>query len=164
LSSGSERSAFTLFLLLILVAVPLYAIDYNATRPPGEQQGPAIAGLQLRSTSVEIAGVSYGGPNLDVRAVVYNPDGFGATLNEVNYSVWADGHYLGSGQTAQEYYFAPLSTTDLTFPISIGWTPAFQTAERYFVGWGDVTWEVRGTASVEVGGLHFTTSFEFATG
>jgi len=66
-------------------------------------------GLQLQSTSVDIVSASPSGPSLAFDAVVYNPYGFGATLYEANYSVYADGGYLGNGQTAHGYDLAPQS-------------------------------------------------------
>jgi len=117
-------------------------------------------GLQLRSTSVGIVRLGPGGPSLALNAVVYNPYGFGATLDEANYSVYADGRYVGNGQTARGFDFPPQSTQTLVFPISLGWKSALLTAGRYVVGLGDLTWKVNGTASIEAGGLPLVVTFE----
>jgi LEA14-like dessication related protein len=120
--------------------------------------------LQLLSTSVDVTGLSSNGLSLSLKAVVYNPNGFGATLIAANYSVYADGSYMGVGQTAHEYDLAPQSSQTLVFPISISWKSAFQTTGSYIVDLGDVTWKVYGTADIEVGGFPLSVPFEFAAG
>ena len=154
------KTALTLLLLMVLVVIPFNAFESHSARPTGTQR-ESIMGLQLQSTSVDIVRASLSGPNLAFKAVVYNPFGFGATLYEANYSVYADGRFLGNGQTAHEYDFAPQSTQTLVFPISLGWESAFLTAGHYVLGLGEVTWKVNGTASIGVNGLPLRVTFEF---
>jgi LEA14-like dessication related protein len=162
LPSGKEYTAFTLFLLMILAIVPVYAAGFYLSHPPTNQQRTTIGGLQLESTSVGMTGLSQYGPSLNLDAVVYNPNGFGARLDSANYSVYANGRYVGSGLTAHEYDFAPQSTLILTFPVSIGWKTAFHTLGSYILSLGSVTWEVKGTANIEVNGFPLSVSFELA--
>jgi LEA14-like dessication related protein len=164
LSSDRERSAFIALLLIVLVAVPVYAYGYRSTQLPSTQQRYVIGDLQLQSTSVDITGLSSNGLSLSLKAVVYNPYGFGAALDAANYSAYADGHYIGAGQTARAYDLAPQSSQSLVFPISVGWKSALKTTGIYLVGLGDVTWKVNGTAKIEIGGFLFPVPFEFATG
>lgn len=110
-----------------------------------------------------MTGLNHDGLSLNLKAVVYNPNGIGATLDAANYSVYANGHYMGIGQTAQEYDLASQSSQTLVFPISISWKSAFQTTGSYIVNWGDVTWKVNGTANTEVGGFSLFVPFEFVT-
>ena len=159
-----ENSALAALLLIILVAVPVYAYSYHSTHPPSTQQRPVVGDLQLRSTSEDMAGLNSNGLNLNFNVVVYNPNGFGATLDAANYSVYANGRYMGAGQTSHEYDLAPQSSQTLVFPITISWKSAFQTMGSYLVGLGDVTWKVNGTATIEVGGFPFFVPYEFATG
>lgn len=142
----------------------MFTYGYYLTHLPSSQQRPAIENLQLRSTSLDITGLNRTGLSLNLNAVFYNPNGFGATLDAVNYSVYANGHYLGSGRTAQKYDLAPQSSETLVFPISIGWKSAFETTGSYMVDWGHVAWEVKGTANISVGGLTLSAPFEFTTG
>ena len=107
-----------------------------------------------------MTGLNHDGLILDLKAVVYNPNGFGATLDVANYSVYANGHYMGAGQTAQEYDLASRSSQTLVFPISISLKSAFQATGSYIVNWGDVTWKVNGTANIEVGGFPLFMPFE----
>ena len=164
MSPCREYSAFTLFLLIILAVVPLYAIAQNTARPPSTQQGATIGGLQLRSTSVDVAGLGRNGISLNLKAAVYNSNSFGATLEAANYSVYANGRYLGKGQLAQTYEITPQSSQTLVFPVNISWGSAFRTTGGYIVGLGNVTWKANGTASFEVGGISLSVPFEFATG
>jgi LEA14-like dessication related protein len=163
LSSGRENSAFAAFLLIVLVVVPVYAY-IDSTRIPSAQQSGVIGNLQLRSTTVEMTGLSRNGVSLNLEAVVYNPNGFGATLKAANYSVYANGHYLGEGQLAHEYDFGPQSSQTIVFPVSVGWKSAFLTTGSYLVDLGNLAWRANGTASIEVVGFPLSVSFEFATG
>ena len=153
-----------MFLLIVLVVVPLYAVAQYAIHPPSTQQGGTFGNLQLRSTSVDIAGLGGNGIDLDIQAVIYNPNGFGATIEAANYSVYANGQYVGEGQLAHEYVVTPQSSQTFVFPISIGWRSVFRTTGSYIVSLGTIAWKVEGTASIEVAGLPLSVSFEFVTG
>ena len=164
MSSDKGNSAPAAALFVILIAFAGVAYGYHSIRPPSTQQRPAIGDLQLRSASVAIAGLHPTYMSLNIDAVVYNPNAFGATLDAANYSVSANGGYLGSGQTAHKYDLAPQSSQTLVFPISVGWKSAFKTTGSYIVNLGDVSWEVNGTAIIGVGGLSLSAPFEFTTG
>jgi LEA14-like dessication related protein len=164
LSSGGENSALVLLILVVLVASAVEAFGYYSSHLPSTQEKSLVEGIQLRSTSVNVMGLSSNGLSLDLNAVVYNPNAFGAKLDAVNYSIYADGHYLGNGQTVHEYYIAPQSSQTLVFPVNIGWTSAFQTMGSYILSGDNVTWMVNGTANVEVGGLALSVPFKFTTG
>ena len=153
-----------MFLLIILVVVPLYAINQYMTRPSSKQQGGTFGNLQLQSTSVDATGATRNGLDLNLHAVVYNPNFFGATVEGANYSVYANGHYVGDGRLAREYDITPQSSQTLVFPVSIGWESAFTTTGSYIAGLGNVTWKANGTADVDVGGVSLSVAFEFATG
>jgi LEA14-like dessication related protein len=147
-----------------LVVVPLYVIAPHTNHPSSKQQGGTFGNLQLRSTSVDVTGLSRKGVNLNLQAVVYNLNGFGATVEGANYSVYANGHYVGEGRLAQEYDITQQSSQTLVFPVSVGWESAITTTGSYIVGLGNVTWKANGTADVDVGGISLSVTFEFATG
>lgn len=164
MSSDRENTAPAAALFVILIAFAGVAYAYHSIPPRSAQQGPIIGDLQLRSASVAIAGLNSTRMSLDIDAVVYNPNPFGATLEAANYSVSADGAHLGSGRTAHKYDLAPQSSSTLVFPISVGWKSAFETTGSYIVNLGNVSWEVSGTAVVNLGGLSLSAPFEFTTG
>jgi LEA14-like dessication related protein len=149
---------------MILIVVPVYVYIDSSTRPPSIQERTVVGDLQVQSTTVDMTGLDQSGLSLNLRAVVYNPNGFGATLDAANYSIYADGICLGAGQTVQEYDLAPRSSQTLVFPLSIGWKSAFETTGSYIVSLGGVTWKVNGTAEVEVGGFPLLVPFSLATG
>jgi LEA14-like dessication related protein len=161
LSVQRERTAFALFLLIILVVMPAY-LYYGYVSRPVSAPWSTVGDLQVRATSVQVTGLAAGGPDLSVSAVVYNPNGFGVSLDSANYSIYANGHYLQNGQITREYALAPQSTQTFVFPLSIGWTSAFQTLGSYVWAWGNVNWEVKGTASIEVGGFPLTVPFDIS--
>jgi len=161
LSAQRDRTAFALFLVIILVIMPAYLYYGYVTRPESGAWS-TVGDLQIRATSVQVTGLAVGGPVFSLTAVVYNPNGFGVSLDRANYSVYANGHYLRDGQIVQEYALAPQSTQTFVFPISIGWRTAFQTLGAYLLSWGNVNWEVKGTADIEAGGFPLTVSFDLS--
>lgn len=150
--------------LAILVAASVVTYVNYSSPPAGRSQEPLIGNIQLRSDSVDIAGLNSTDLSLDFRAVLYNPNVFGASLEVLNYSIYANGHYLGRGQTARGFDLAPRSTESLAFPIVIGWRSAFETVGEYVLGLGHVTWQVKGTAEIKLGEISLAAPFEFAVG
>jgi LEA14-like dessication related protein len=151
-------------LLVVLVVGAAVALAYYAIQPPTSRQEFAIGNLQVRSTSVVVATMHTSYVGLDIDAVVYNPNSFGATLATANYSVSADGRYLGSGRTTHSYVLSPKSSLSVELPINVGWRSAFDETGNYLVNLGHVSWRVNGTAVVEVAGFSVTVPFEFTIG
>ena len=146
-----------------MALVAISGIAYYSNQP-SRAQGSISGGFRLLSTSVVITSLDQGGLNLSFNAVVYNPLAFGATLSAANYSVYANGRFVGNGHISQEYEILPQSAATLVFPYSIGWGSVVLTAGTYLMGLGHVNWMVNGTASIKVGGLPLSVPFDFATG
>jgi len=161
MSTKRERTSFALFMVLILVVMPAYLYYGYVTRPVSAPWS-TIGELQIKGTSVHVTGLALGGPDLSFAAVVYNPNGFGVSLNSANYSIYANGHYLQSGHITTKYELAPKSTQTFVFPFSTGWTSAFETLGSYIWDWGNENWEVRGTASIEVSDFPLAVPFDLA--
>jgi len=161
LSVRKDGTAFALFMVIILVVMPAYLYYGYLTRPVVATWS-TVGDLQIRATSVQVDGLAIGGPDLSLVAVVYNPNGFGVSLDSANYSIYANGHYLQKGQISHEYALGPQSTQTFVFPISIGWKTAFQTLGSYVWAWGSVDWQVKGTAGIGVGGIPLTVPFDLS--
>jgi LEA14-like dessication related protein len=157
-----ERSALLALTFVIIFAMAAETYASHSIYTPNTQPKIIFGDLQLRSTSVDVTGLGDGGLSLDLDAVIYNPNNLGATLKGANYSVYADGRLVGSGQTKSEYALAPRSSLTLAFPVTVGWNSAFETTGSYLVGLGHVTWSIKGIADSEVGGFAFLVSFELA--
>lgn len=164
MSRSRENSAFIALLLIVLVVAPVFVYVYRSAHPPSAQPSAVFGDLQLQSTSVDMTGLSRSGIDLELNAVVYNPNGFGATLVAANYSVYANGHYLGEGHLTHEYDFGSHSTQTFSLPVNVGWKSAFLTTGSYIVGLGSITWRANGTAAIEIGGIPLTLSFDISTG
>jgi len=157
-----DRTAFGLFLMIILLVMPAYLYCSYVTRPSGAPWS-TVGDLKVQANSVQVIGMAPGGLDLSLTAVVYNPNGFGVSLNGANYSMYANGHYLQDGQVTRKYALAPQSTQTFVFPISIGWSTALKTLGDYIWAWGSLTWEVKGVANVEVGGFSLAIPFDLST-
>ncbi len=160
MSSDRENLVITALLLGVLIATAGVTYGYYSMNRSRTQE-PTIAGLQLRSTSVALAGLGRADLSVTLRAVVFNPYPVGAVLDSASYSVYANGHYLGSGETTRAFSLAAGSSQTFVFPISVSWDKAFSGLGYYLVGLGSVALEVNGTAGVSVGGILLSAPFEF---
>jgi LEA14-like dessication related protein len=151
-------------LLVILLAVAAVALAYYAIQPSSSGEEFTIGDLQIRSASVSVVAFHTAYLGLDIKAVVYNPNLFGATLTAANYSVSADGHYLGSGRTTREYVLSPRSSVPVALPFSVGWKSAFDETGSYLVDTGHVSLKVNGTAIIEVAGFSVSVPFDLTIG
>lgn len=127
-------------------------------------QRAAIANIQVESVTPSSIGVRSSGVSMSVDMVVHNPNSITATLDQVSYSVYANGNYVGSGQTTTTYNIPPHSDYTLTFPLSMSWGSAFSTVGSYIVNGGQVSWELKGTDNVVIDGLSFSVPFDFSSG
>ncbi|MGP8125860.1 MAG: LEA type 2 family protein [Nitrososphaerales archaeon] len=159
-----ERVALVALLLVVLAGVAAEVSVSHSTPPQSTQPRVILGNLELLSTSVGTTSLGSSGPGLSLAAVIYNPNGFGATLKEANYSVYADGRYVGSGESSSEYDLTPRSSQTVAFPVTVGWRSVLETTWSYLLGGGHVTWTVKGTADTEIGGLTFHVGFEFTAG
>jgi LEA14-like dessication related protein len=127
-------------------------------------QRVAIQNVTVVSVTPSNIGVHLSGVTMDVDMVVHNPNSITATLDQVSYSVYANNDFLGSGQTTTTYNIPPQSDYKLTFPLTMGWGSAFSAVGSYILNGGHVTWELKGTDSVNINGLSYSVPFDFTTG
>lgn len=147
--------------LAVLVVAGAVTYAYYSGLPAETHPRIVLGDLQLLSTSVHIIGLGHGGLTANFDAAVYNPNGFGATLEAANYSVFANGRLLGRGQISRAYELPARSSFTLAFPVSVGWGSALGTVVNYVMGLGHVAWQVNGTAFVKIGGLVVLAPFDF---
>jgi LEA14-like dessication related protein len=161
-----KNYALAIFIVGLMVSVWVSAYDLSMSQQSnnGRQPTAVIGDLELRSTSVQITGANGTDLSLSFKAVVYNPNPIGATVDLVNYTVYADGHYLASESISHEYVVLPESSQTFVFPITVGWKLAVEALGNYVIGLGHVNWEVKGNAIVDVAGVSLTTPFDFTTG
>ena len=156
-----ERIALVALLIVVIASVTVEIYVSRSTLPQNTQPRVILGNLELLSTSVGTSSLGGSGLSLRLVAVIYNPNGFGATLKGANYSVYANGHYLGSGRSGSEYNLAPRSSLTVAFPVTLGWRSALETMGSYLLGGGHLAWTIKGTANTEIGGFTFLIGFEF---
>lgn len=158
---GGNALLGVLLLILALGTASEVTLAHVSNGAYGAQGAPAIGELQVRSSAVEIAALGSGGLNLTLKADTFNAYGFGATLEAMNYSIYVDGRYVGSGETSHQYYFAPRTSQTVYFPLHTGWSSALLTVGDYVAGLGSIDVRASGTARVGLGeGSIATLSFD----
>lgn len=103
----------------------------------------------LKSCEVSLAGVrvvSIGlvSASLEVELMVYNPSSVAAILERADYSLYANGIYLGDGTTSKNE-IPPGGTRTIKTPFSLSYSGALE-ALWSCLKTDDVTWRVNGTA------------------
>lgn len=148
----------------VLIIAGIVTFGYYSSLSSTSEHKVVFGNLELTSTSVHLDGLERGGLSLSLDAVIFNPNGIGATLTGANYSVYANGALLGSGGLARTYVLSPRSSLELSFPIRVGWASALSGVGGYLGALGHVTWVVNGTALVKLGGIAVTAPFDFSFG
>jgi LEA14-like dessication related protein len=141
--------------LTAVLVVALFA--YQANR------GPTFESIQVEALAPDGIVVQFGGVNMTIAMVVHNPNEVSGRLTQVNYSMYADGDYVGSGLASTTYTLPARSNYSLGFPIGMGWGPASNIAQAAYLGGGSLDWKLNGTVSADVGGRHFSTPFEYSS-
>jgi LEA14-like dessication related protein len=131
-------------ILILILAVVIASFAFQIA------QRAAIANVQVESVALSNIGVHFSGVSMNVDMVVYNPNSITAILDEVSYSVYANGTYVESGQTSTTYDIPPQSEYTLTFPLSMGGGSAFSTIGNYILNGGHVSWEIKGTGNIVI--------------
>lgn len=144
----------------IVVVVLLIAI-VAASFGLGLAQRASIANIQVKSTTPSNIRPQASGIGMDVAVLVHNPDSITATLDQISYSVYANGNFIGSGQTTTTYDIPAKSDYTVAFPISLGWGSTSSTVRSSILAGGDITWVVKGTDNVVINGVSFTVPFDF---
>jgi LEA14-like dessication related protein len=163
LSSDTQGRVIASALLVVLIAAVVVVYEYNSANLPTTRSTLTFGNFQIQSTSVGVTGINRTDLDLRFKALIYNPNSWGATIDEANYTVYVNGRHLGSGQSAEEYDLSPHTSQNLIFPIGVSWKSAFGSLASYVIGWGHVTWEVRGDADIGVGGISISVPFDFTT-
>ncbi len=126
-------------------------------------QRAAIQNIKVESASPSNISPHLSGVSLDVQMKVRNPNSITATLDTISYSIYANGNYLGSGQTTATYNLPPNSDYTLTFPVSMAWGSVFRTVGSYILNGGHATWEIKGVDNVNINGIAFSVPFDYTT-
>jgi len=99
--------------------------------------------------------------SMDVGMVVHNYGGTTATLESINYSLYANGNYVGSGQQAAiNQGIQPHFGRAMTLPVDMTWGPAWPSVSSVMLNGGQLTLEVMGTCIVKVNGSVHSVPFD----
>jgi LEA14-like dessication related protein len=160
-ASQTDSRFYAVFVAGALLMAALFAYGYAVTQR-GEHFGPKyiFADISLVSSSVQVTGLRTSGISINLAAVVRNPNPIGATIARLNYTVFANGEYVGNGSETGKIVVGPGATLSLDFPVMAPWNAVYGMTEHYFLSGGNIVWLVHGEASVSVGGQSFFASFQ----
>jgi len=107
---------------------------------------------------VDLEGISTDGIEFTLKAKVTNPNGFGAKVGKLEYSVQVDGTQVASGMRSKQVPIAAGETVEVGIPFAVTWEALGKGIDQYFDG-GDHRWKLTGSAVLSKGVMSRTFTF-----
>ncbi len=108
--------------------------------------------------SVRIDGLSLDGIELVLNMDVSNPNGFGARVGRLKYSVDVDGTEMATGHMADEVFVPAGESAEVAVPFTVTWEGIGKGVDRYLDG-AEHRWKLSGSVRVSNGALSNTFRF-----
>lgn len=104
----------------------------------------ALKSCEVSLAGVRVVSIGLSSASLEVELRIYNPSSVAAVLERADYSLYANGIYLGDG-TISKQEIPPGGTRTIKTPFSLSYSGALEALWSYFKT-DEVTWSVNGTA------------------
>ncbi len=129
--------------VLIVFALIIFVVWIEGEK----EQREAMQNVQILSFDVQSVRIGLTSATLDIYITMYNPNRrTTATLDRLDYSIFANGNYLANGYISQRVDIPPLSTKTVSTPLQVSYTGALSTAWSALMSGGKINWNLRGTA------------------
>ncbi len=133
--------------LAALIAVPLLTASCTDVKPP-----------EVTLTGAEFAGFTAEGLSLMLLVDVSDPNGFGGTIRDLDYTIFVDGEEVAHGRQEESVVVPSEGTVEARIPFTLTWSGA-KDGLKELVSSGEHEWRVKGSAKLQKGGL--SRSFRF---
>ena len=141
------RHRYTSLLPAALVAVLLLAASCTDVKPP-----------EVTLTGAEFDGLSAEGLSFILVADVSDPNGFGGTVRDLDYTIFIDGEEVAHGKQVESVTVPSEGTVEAKIPFTLTWSGAKDGLKEMGKS-GEHDWRIRGSAKFQKGGL--SRSFRF---
>jgi LEA14-like dessication related protein len=121
-------------------------------------------GLNFKEPAVQldhavVRGLGLAGGNLDLVVKVENPNNFSISGTKLQVGIDVEGSHLGDITYDDDYAVPENGVTTVTLPLRFGWS-GVGSAVRAALGYGDLPYEMKGQATLELpGGFTKVVSF-----
>lgn len=122
--------------VVVVVVLAVAVSSCSTIRPPS-----------VTLKGVEFAGISTDGIDFTLLTDVTNPNGFSATVSQLDYRVFIDDVELAHGETREGVHMGSGETAEVRIPFTLTWEGA-KTGLKEFLDGRDHEWRLEGTAGV----------------
>jgi LEA14-like dessication related protein len=136
----SNKKAIIVLVSVVLTALALVG-GYELARRD------ALKSCEVSLADVRVVSIGLSSASLELELRVYNPTSFAAVLDRADYSLYANGIYLGDGKISKQE-IPPGGTRTIKTPFSLSYSGALDALWSYLKT-EEVTWRVNGTACYE---------------
>jgi LEA14-like dessication related protein len=130
-----------------LVAVLLLAASCTDVKPP-----------EVTLTGAEFDGITAEGLSLTLLADVSDPNGFGGTVRDLDYTIFVDGEMVAHGRQEDSVVVPSEGIVEAKIPFTLTWSGAADGLKE-LASSGEHEWRIKGSAKFQKGGL--SRSFRF---
>lgn len=111
------------------------------------EQREAMKNVQVSLSDVQLRNIGLTSATVDIVLNMYNPNSrTTATLDRLDYMVYANGIYLGNGYISQRVDIPPLFTKTVSTTFQVQYTGALGAVWSVLTQGGRVNWNLKGTA------------------
>ena len=136
---NGTKIGITIVAILIIVGVIFVVIQLL--------QREAMQNVQFSLSDVQIRNIGFTSATLEIYLNMYNPNsGITATLDRMDYSVYANGNYLGNGQITQRVDIPPQGTKTVSSMFQVSYAGTLGAVWSALTQGGQIKWNLRGTA------------------
>lgn len=138
-NGNGTKIGITIVAIIIIVGVFFIATQLL--------QREAMQNVELSLSDVQIRNIGLSSATLEVYINMYNPNnGITATLDRMDYSVYANGNNLGNGQITQRVDIPPQGTKTVSSAFQVSYAGTLRAVWSALTGGGNIKWNLKGTA------------------
>jgi LEA14-like dessication related protein len=145
-------AVFTVFVVVLLGIYGFYQLEQVSASGGGGSvafrfDGIIISGLSVAGVqSVQVPGVT-----IQVQFRVSNPTPVSITLQQLTYSLYGNGNFLGNGTISKLIKISADSSSEGRSTFAAGYVDAGRLFFSYLMNWGrSVSWRAIGTATISI--------------
>lgn len=138
-SGNGTKIGIAIVALIIIVGV-LFLVNELLQRE-------AMQNVELSFSDVQIRNIGFTSATLEIYLNMYNPNsGITATLDRMDYSVSANGNFLGNGQITQRVDITPRATKTVSSTFQVSYAGTLGAVWSALKNGGNIKWNLKGTA------------------
>ncbi|MGB9728090.1 MAG: LEA type 2 family protein [Nitrososphaeria archaeon] len=138
---SKKFAAITIVTILTLIFASIFYYEYVKRE--------ALRACEISLADVRVKSVGLTSASLEIVFRIYNPNRVTATLDRADYSVYANGIYLGEGHITGKVDVPANNTVTIVSPFDLSYSGALKTVWPYLMSGGKLLWRINGTLHID---------------